>query len=230
VGDRVFGVVTKPYLGDGSLGEYVTVPVQVGIGKLPDTVDFVEGAALGLAGTAAVDAVDAAGIEPGATVLIAGATGGVGQQALQLAVAAGAHVIGTASSEEEKDLVTGLGAAATVDYKADAAEQVLGNHPDGIDVAFGFAGDPSALVPAVKQGGRLVSTLIMSPDDIPADGVQVVAIYANPAPETLERLARNQADKNTTVTVQRTYRHEEAAQAFEDFAAGTRGKLVVTLA
>ena len=35
-GDRVFGVVTKPYLGDGSLAEYVTVPIGIGLPMLPD--------------------------------------------------------------------------------------------------------------------------------------------------------------------------------------------------
>ena len=49
-GERVFGVVTKPYLGDGSFGEYVVVPVAVGLAKLPASVGFPEGAALGLAG------------------------------------------------------------------------------------------------------------------------------------------------------------------------------------
>lgn len=230
VGDRVFGVVTKPYLGDGSFGEYVTVPVAVGIAKLRDNVDFAEGAALGLAGTAAADAFDAANIDQGTTVLVAGATGGVGQQALQLALRAGAHVIATASSDEENELVTSLGAAATVDYKADVAAQVVASHPGGVDVALVFAGDPSALVPAVKQGGRLVSTIIMSPADVPAEGIQVVAIYANPSHETLERLAKNQADKHASVTVQRTYSLEQTATALEDFAAGTRGKLVVTVA
>ena len=60
VGDRVFGVVMKETLGDGSFGEYVTVPVAFGIAKLPDGIDFTEAAALGLAGAPAVDAFDAA--------------------------------------------------------------------------------------------------------------------------------------------------------------------------
>ena len=61
-GDRVFGVVTKSFLGDGSFAECVTVPVAVGLGRLPENVDFIEGAALGLAGTAALDSVRAAGL------------------------------------------------------------------------------------------------------------------------------------------------------------------------
>src|SRR5918995_7487574 len=77
-GDRVFGVVTKEFLGDGSFGEFVVVPVSVGLTKLPESVDFTEAAALGLAGTAAIAAIDAAGAEAGKTILVAGATGGVG--------------------------------------------------------------------------------------------------------------------------------------------------------
>src|SRR6195952_1674397 len=46
VGDRVFGVVTKAFLGDGSFGEYVTVPVAVGLAHLPGSVSFIDGAAL----------------------------------------------------------------------------------------------------------------------------------------------------------------------------------------
>lgn len=64
-GDRVFGVVTKPFLGDGSFAEYVTVPVEVGLARLPAGVSFEDGAALGLAGTAASDSVDAAAITAG---------------------------------------------------------------------------------------------------------------------------------------------------------------------
>ena len=48
VGDRVFGIVTKPYLGDGSFAEYVTVPTAIGIAKLPESVSFTDGAGLGL--------------------------------------------------------------------------------------------------------------------------------------------------------------------------------------
>src|SRR5215210_9210501 len=40
-GDRVFGVVTKPYLGNGSFGEFVTVPVAVGLARLPEAVRFI---------------------------------------------------------------------------------------------------------------------------------------------------------------------------------------------
>lgn len=230
VGDRVFGVVTKDFLGDGSFGEYVTVPTAVGIAKLPESIDFTQAAGLGLAGTAAVSAVDAAEIREGATVVVVGATGGVGQQALQLAVRAGATVVATAYSAQEVEQVTALGAARTVDYTGDLVAQLREIAPEGVDVVLHFAGAPDPLVSAVKPGGAFVSTMLRSAEDVAADGVRVVSIYANPAPETLERLARHQAEGHTTVTVQRVYDLAQATDAFKDFAAGTLGKLVISIA
>ena len=78
VGDLVFGVVMKPYLGDGSFAEYVTVPEQYGIERLPDSLDPTTAGALGLVGSAALAAIDAAALRDGETVLVSGATGGVG--------------------------------------------------------------------------------------------------------------------------------------------------------
>ncbi|WP_318279312.1 NADP-dependent oxidoreductase [Agrococcus baldri] len=228
-GDRVFGVVTKDFLGDGSFAEYVTVPVAVGIAHLPETIAFQEGAGLGLAGTAAVNAIDAAEIAAGTSVLVVGATGGVGQQALQLAVRAGATVIATARTAEKIELVTRLGAAHTVDHTGDVAQQVLAIAPAGVAAVLHFAGAPLPLVPAIAPGGAFVSTMLRSADDVPAEGVRVVSIYAHPAPETLERVAGNQAERRTSVTVQRVYSLDQAADALGDFAAGTLGKLVIAI-
>lgn len=228
VGDRVFGVVTKPYLGDGSFAEYVTVPVAVGLAKLPDAVSFTDGAALGLAGTAALSAIDAAGLQPGQTVLITGATGGVGNQAVQLAVNAGATVLATAHTEEERHLVTALGAAHVVDYQQDLAAQVRETAPDGVDAVLNFAGDPAAQLALVREGGRLVSTLLMSPEQLPSETVQVTPIMAHPTQDILDRLAEHQATGRTRVHVQQVYPLDDAATALTDFASGTLGKLVIT--
>jgi NADPH:quinone reductase-like Zn-dependent oxidoreductase len=228
-GERVFGVVTKPYLGDGSFGELVTVPVAVGLARLPDGIDFQTGGALGLAGTTARLALDAAELAAGQTVLIAGATGGVGTIAVQLAAQAGARVIATAHGDEERRLVTGLGAAEVVDYRQDVGAQVRAAHPDGVDAVLHFAGDPGAVLPLVRAGGRLASTLIMSPEQIPSDTVTVKAIYAVPAAEVLNGLADAVASGRLTVPVQRTYSLDEVPAALRDFAQGSLGKLAITV-
>ena len=113
------GTVTKPYLGDGSFAEYVTVPTAVGLAPLPESISFTDAAALGLAGAAAYRIIDEATLEPGHIVLVVGATGGVGNQVAQLAAAAGARVIATAHTDAERELVTRLGAQATVDHTGD---------------------------------------------------------------------------------------------------------------
>lgn len=226
-GDRVFGVVTKSYLGDGSFGEFVTVPVSVGLAKLPDAVEFREGGALGLAGTAAFDSITAAAPQPGQTILIAGATGGVGNQAVQLAALAGARVIATAHTDEERRLVTALGAAEVIDYQHDVTAAVLAAHPQGVDAVVHLAGDPAALLPAVRKGGRFVSTLLWDARQLPSETATVLPIFATPTPATLDRLAENQAQGRSRVTIQRTYGLAEAPAAMRDFAGGTLGKLVI---
>jgi NADPH:quinone reductase-like Zn-dependent oxidoreductase len=226
-GDRVFGVVTKPHLGDGSFAEYVTVPTSVGIAKLPDDVDFRRGAALGLAGSAAMACIEAADPGPGKTILVTGATGGVGNQVVQLAARAGAHVIATGCSDDECSLVESLGAAEIVDYGEDVPSAVLAKHPDGVDVVVHLAGDPGSLVRVLRQGGTLVSTLVFSTEGFPEQPGVFVPIAANPTPELLGRLADNEASRLSVVTIQRAYSLGDTASAFGDFASGTLGKLVV---
>ena len=160
VGDEVFGVVMKPLLGTGSLAEFVTVAAGHGIAKVPAGLSLADAGALGLAGTAALDAVDALDLQKGETVLVAGATGGVGALALQLAVARGAQVVATARPGAETDFVRGLTDAEVqvVDHTGDLIAQVRAAAPDGVHAALHLAGDAGVLVGLLAEGGRLAST------------------------------------------------------------------------
>jgi NADPH2:quinone reductase len=228
VGDRVFGVVTKPYLGDGSFADYVTVATSVGIAKLAPRIDLTDAATLGLAGSAAIAAIDAARIRRGQTVFISGATGGVGNEAIQLATSAGARVIATAHTDQEQHLVTELGAAETVDHTTDVVAALHENHPDGVDVALHLAGDPTQLLGTVRKGGRFISTLLGSPDQLPSDEVTVLGVYANPDPATLARCEANRI-KGHRVSIEKFYSLQQTPDALADFAAGTLGKLVIAI-
>ncbi|MCP2323939.1 NADPH:quinone reductase-like Zn-dependent oxidoreductase [Hamadaea flava] len=225
VGDAVFGVVTKPFLGDGGFGEYVTVPVEIGIAALPEGADPVAAGALGLAGTAAVDALTAVSPQAGETVLVSGATGGVGAIVIQYAAAAGARVIASARPGEEADFVRGLGAAETVDYTGDVAAQVRQITPDGVDAVVHLAGDGAALAELLTDKGRLASTLGLGADQHPA----ATAIMATPSGATLDRLAADLAAGRLTVPVARAYPLAEVPAAFGDFATGTLGKIAITV-
>jgi NADPH2:quinone reductase len=93
-----------------------------------------------------------------------------------------------------------------------------------------FAGDPAALLATVRPSGRFVSTLLMSPQQLPTEDATVISIYANPDTATLARCAHNRAEDVTRVHLQRTYTLDELPTALTDFAGGTLGKLAIITA
>ena len=229
-GDRVFGVVSDPSpLNSRSFAEYLAVPAEPNLTRVPEGVDFATAGVLGLAGTAALQAVDAIAPAAGETVLVSGATGGVGAYAVQLAAARGATVIATAVPGDEEDFVRALGASHSVDYTDDVAEQVRAIRPGGVEAVLHFAGDGAALGELLVSGGRLASTLIMSPDQLPVPNARVSGVFANPDTATLDRLAADVVAGRLRVPIQRTYQLDELGQAMADYTAGTRGKLAVSV-
>lgn len=224
-GDAVFGVVTKPFLGDGSFGEFVVVGDSIGIAHSPDGLDLATAGALGLAGTAALDSVTAVAPTTGDTVLVTGATGGVGAIAIQYLVAAGAVVIATATPGAESDFVRDLGATHVVDYTQDLETQVRAIAPSGVSAALHLAGDPAAVAAVLTDSGRLASTLGFGSDK----DARAVAVMASPAPATLDRLAADAASGQLRIPITRTYALADVAQGLADFPAGTLGKHAVTI-
>jgi NADPH:quinone reductase-like Zn-dependent oxidoreductase len=228
VGDEVFGVLMRDYVGDGTFADYVVVPAAIGLTKLPAGLDRAIAGALGLAGSGAHAAIEAFATSSGETVLIGGATGGVGAIAIQLAVAHGAEVIATARPGRGTDFVKGLGAAYTVDHTQDLASQVRAIRPDGVDAAIHLAGDPAQLADLVAPGGRFASTLGVGPDQLADTGLQVAAANATPTREVLDGLAADVVAGKLQVPVTRTYKLEEVPTALNDFQ-GSLGKLAITI-
>lgn len=230
-GDAVFGVVMRPFLGTGSLGEYVAVPAAFGVTRIPEGLPVAEAGALGLAGTAALTAIEAVDPQAGEPVLIVGATGGVGAIALQYAAARDAQVIATARPGAETDFVRDLtgGRAQVVDYTADLAAQVTAIAPGGVAAALHLAGDGVQVADLVATGGRLASTLGFGPDAAAGRDLKVTAIMASPDAATLDRLAADVTAGRIRVPITATYPLEQAPKAFTDFSAGALGKLAITL-
>ncbi|MDP9471095.1 MAG: NADP-dependent oxidoreductase [Chloroflexota bacterium] len=225
-GDAVFGAVADPStLFSRSFAEYVVVPEAPHLARIPAGVDVVQAGALGVAGAAALQAVEAVAPHSGETVLVSGATGGVGAYAVQLAAARGATVIATAKAGAAADFVGGLGAA----YTGDLAAQVRAIAPEGVDAVIHAAGDVTELGALLAPHGRLASTLLMSPHQAGPEGVPVTAVMANPDVTTLDRLAAEVAADRLRVPIQRTYPLDQAGQAFADFS-GALGKVVIEMA
>lgn len=116
IGDRVFVAALLAKRNTGTYAQKVVCDANA-VRPLPDAVSFAQGAALGIPALAAYRALfHKARIEAGETVLIHGASGGVGTLAVQMAAGIGARVIGTATTEEGKNVVKSAGAAHTMDH------------------------------------------------------------------------------------------------------------------
>ena len=119
VGDRVFVAALPAEKNTGTYAEKVVCDADA-VHPLPDFISFEQGAALGVPALTAYRALfQRAKIKPGETVLIHGASGGVGTLAVQMASGIGAKVIGTASTSEGKELVKEAGALHAIDHLTD---------------------------------------------------------------------------------------------------------------
>jgi NADPH:quinone reductase-like Zn-dependent oxidoreductase len=142
---------------DGTLAEKLLIPATQ-LNEKPPHLDWIHAAALPLSGLTAFRAVfPRAGLRKGERVLVTGAGGGVALFALQYAVAAGAKVFATSSSEQKLARVRELGVAGTANYReADWAEK-LKRQAGGFDVIIDSASGPDfgKLVELAAPGGRI---------------------------------------------------------------------------
>src|SRR5699024_4410622 len=137
-GDEVFGYVRKDFVQGGTFAEQVAAPLRT-LARKPATASFRESGALPLVGLTAYQAlVHALDVRAGDTVLIHGASGGVGSLAVQIAVARGAVHIGT-SSQSHHEYVRKLG-ATPVTYGDGLRDRIEKEAPDGVTAAFDLYG------------------------------------------------------------------------------------------
>jgi NADPH:quinone reductase-like Zn-dependent oxidoreductase len=225
VGDEVIGYVRKDVIGEGTYAELVAANVRH-VAPKPASASFEEAAALPLAGLTAEQALDAAAVADGDTVLVHAAAGGVGTFAVQLATLRGARVLGTAS-ERNADYLRGLG-AEPVTYGEGLADRVRALAPGGVDAAVDLVGGESLDVSAelVADRGRIVSV-------VDAEAVLRLGgryVFVRPDAAMLARLSDLVDDGRLRVEVSRTFPLEEAAQAQELIESGhVRGKVVLTV-
>jgi NADPH:quinone reductase-like Zn-dependent oxidoreductase len=91
-----------------------------------------------------------------------------------------------------------------------------------------LAGDGVELAGLLREGGRLASTLGLTPDAVPGVEVTVHTIMADPNAQTLTELAAQAAAGALRVPITATYSLEQAPEAFAAFGAGTLGKIAIT--
>ncbi|WP_211238343.1 NADP-dependent oxidoreductase [Deinococcus pimensis] len=233
VGDEVLGhVLLAPPISAGTLAELAVLPAAA-VTKKPAGLDFTKAAALPLAGAGAVQTIEAIDAQAGQTVLVNGASGGVGSFVVQLLAARGVKVVATGKASDAARLRE-LGASQVVDFTAGpVVEQVRAAFPNGVDALINLHGMDPAGVPigAVRQGGK-VSSLAAMPDEetLRAAGVTGTPVMARPTREVIAPLADRAAAGDLKVVVSEVLPLDRAAEGLGRLATGgASGKLVVTL-
>lgn len=225
VGPEVDGLtVGEEVLGFADGGGYAEYALATTVAPKPAELGWATAAALPVAAAMAQSVLDQLEVTQGETVLIHGAAGGVGTVAVQLAVARGAGVIGTAS-EANHDYLRGLGAVPVV-YGKGLVERVRAVAPDGIDAVFDVAGK-GALPDSIElRGGK---SRIVTIADPAAFGLDVTfSSGGGRDAEALAELARQAANGRLRLTVAETYSLEEVPAAHEVLDTGHgRGKIVL---
>ncbi|GLX98334.1 NAD(P)-dependent alcohol dehydrogenase [Herbidospora sp. NBRC 101105] len=207
----------------GAFAEYVAVPARL-VDRKPASLNFEQAAAMPLAATTALQGL--AGVEKGRSVLVNGASGGVGTFAVQIAKARGARVTAVCSTRNV-GLVASLGADRVVDYRKEDFAATGDRH----DVVFDLVGNRSlrdlrrALVPGgtlvvsgggVFSGGSLFGPLgLIIRARLAARFVKdrIVVLEAAPSRAALAAL-RELADAGLVVpAVDRTYELADTAEA-----------------
>ena len=227
VGDEVIVFRTQgAYASDLVVGAAALTPK-------PPSLGWAEAGGLMLTGATAWHTLVATEVGDGDTVLVHGATGGVGLPAVQLARLRGARVIGTAS-ERNHDLLRELG-AEPVAYGDGLADRVRALAPDGVDAAIDLVGSDEAMdtsLELVADRARIATIANFARG--PKEGVKLLGggPGADPGDDIRSaaraELARLAGDGTLRVFVAATYPLEDAAEAHRQIAtAHTTGKLIL---
>lgn len=235
VGDAVFGGH------QGALAEYVVTSEQQLL-KKPGNISFEQAGAVNIAAKTALQALrDAGKLQPAQTVLINGASGGVGTFAVQIAKHLGAEITGV-SSGRNTQLVRSLGAVHIIDYTQQDYTQSAGTK---YDVIIDNVGNHSlsANRRVLKPNGRYV--MVSGPKGKwikPMDRIIALGIYsrfvrqemsmmmARASRDDLALLADLMEQGKVTPVIEKTYKLSEIADAMRHLETGrTRGKIVIQM-
>jgi NADPH:quinone reductase-like Zn-dependent oxidoreductase len=231
-GQRVVGLIPWFDVAAGGVGAHAELlSAEPGwLAPLPDGVDLVGAATLGLNAPTAAQALDLVDLPAGATLLVTGASGAVGGFAVQLASARGATVVGLAGGADDEAYLAAIGAELVLPRTApaDLAGVVRAAYPDGVDVVLDAALIGGPAIGAVRDGGTFVSA--SAPAAPPAErGVTVTSFGVRPDSPQLARLAQDLATGRLLTRVAATVPLADAVDAHRRAGAhGLRGKVILT--
>ncbi len=228
----------------GTAAEYIALPAAQAV-KLPDKVSFEAGACLGIPAMTAIHALALAGTDKGATLLVAGGAGSVGEYAIQFAKGLGATVLTTISSPAKAAAAREAGADHVIDYKReDVGERVMElTGKRGVDavIEMDLAANAKLIPFVLRPKGSVIVYGTGAPNvNLPAYfcltqsiRVQFLLVYELDTREREHAVsAINRAlaqGKLINRVAQPTYALADIAAAHEAVERGTLGNVIVTL-
>lgn len=228
-GDEVYAYARRPTVKHGTFAEYTVLP-ECYLAHRPQNISMEEAGGIPLVGLTAYQALFQFGdLQEDETLLILGASGGVGTMAIQLAKSAGARVIGVAS-DNNQNYMKELGADETIDYKAgDVGEQVRESTSDEVDFILHCSRGDSLeqSIDTLKSGGQLISITNAQPD-VP-DDIKFDYVFVEPNASQLEDIRELAEEGSIKVPISETFSLDEVGEALQRIESlHTRGKTVIT--
>jgi NADPH:quinone reductase-like Zn-dependent oxidoreductase len=228
-GDRVYGGALANPKG-GFYAEYASVKGDY-VSRIPEKLSIDQAGVMlsdAITGLRGLD--DILRVKRGESVMIFGASGGIGHMAVQLAKRMGARVFAVASGDDGVALATHLGADAVVDgHRDDVAAAARTFAPRGVDAALVTAGGEAAdqALTAVRDGGRVAYPNGVEPQPNARPGAKVSAYDGEPDRDIIDRLNRLIEDGPFEVHIARTFSLEQAADAHRALDEHHLGKLAL---
>lgn len=229
-GDRVYGWGFDNKKG-GFFAEYIALDEDK-VARIPEPLTFDQAGALAVDGITALEGLEELKVEEGDSIIIIGASGGVGHCAVQLARRMGLHVFAVASGSDGVSLCRRLGCDEVVDGKRD---DVVGAartfRPDGYDGALVLAGQEDgweSVLKLVQRRGRVVYPNGVEPEPKAPEGIKLKVYDGIPTPKMFERLnalVERDAGIPFHVEVSRSFPLEEASVAMKEVEQHHVGKI-----
>ncbi len=230
VGERVYSYSFLNPKG-GFYAEYVAVRAEK-VAHVPDVLDLEHAGGVPTAGLTAIQGIDdALHLRKGETVIIHGASGGLGTLAVQFAKLRGARVFATASGPDGASLVRRLGADAAVDGRHEdilAAAREFAR--DGVDAMLALVGgkELTRCLDALRRGGRVAYPNGIEPTPRKRRGIKITAYDAVVGVREFQHLNRAVEAANLQVPIAAAYPLAEAPQAHRRLAEGhILGKIIL---
>ena len=230
VGDQVYAYGWANPKG-GFYAEYVAVAADKAA-HVPAGLDLEHAGAIATTGLTALQGIEAAlKLKSGETIIIHGASGGVGTLAIQFAKLRGARVLATASGIDGLELVRDMGGDVTVDARhEDVAERARHWAPDGVDAILALAGgdELERALQTLRPGGRLAYPNGIEPEPRKRRGIKFISYDGVAGVREFERLNIAIEATRLKVPIAEAFPLVKAAKAHERLAEGrVLGKLVL---